>query len=62
VKQVLIPILLLCLAGCNTFKAAQGNTSSDRVVGGMKQDAKAVGETVQRGAQEIGSAVGKALK
>ncbi len=59
------PVLLLLpvfVAACNTYEASKGNTDSNRVVHGMKQDAKAAGETIERGAQGIGDAINKALK
>ncbi len=58
-------VLLLILMGvsaCNTYKAAEGKTSTERVMGGVKQDASAVGSTIERGANEIGTAINKALK
>ncbi len=62
-KRLLVaPLILLNFAACNTYKAAQGDTSSSRVVGGMKQDAKATGETIERGVHGVGEALGKALK
>ena len=53
---------VLMLAGCNTFQAMKGSTSKERVMGGVKKDAKATGDTVERGAHEVGSALGKAFK
>lgn len=50
------------LSGCATWQAAQGPTSSHKVVGGIKQDAKAAGDTVGRAAREIGDAINKAVK
>ena len=47
---------VLMLAGCNTFQA------KDRGIVGGKKDAKATGDTVERGAHEVGSALGKAFK
>jgi len=55
-------VVLFSVSACNTYKAAQGNTSSNRVVGGMKQDAQATGETIERGVHGVGDALGKALK
>ncbi len=62
VRHYLVLLPLFVLAACNTYEASKGNTSSNRVVGGMKQDAKAAGETVERGAHEIGNAINRALK
>ena len=53
---------ILVLAGCNTFHAMKGPTSKERVAEGVKKDAKATGETVERGVHEVGSALGKAFK
>ncbi len=62
-KRLLIALLILLgVSACNTYKAAQGDTSSSRVVGGMKQDAQATGETIERGVHGVGEALGKALK
>jgi predicted small secreted protein len=55
-------IVMFSISACNTYKAAQGDTTSNRVVGGMKQDAQATGETIERGVQGVGDALGKALK
>ncbi len=61
-KLSAVLFVLLSVSACNTYKAAQGNTTSNRVVGGVKQDAKATGETIERGVQGVGDALGKALK
>lgn len=58
----LLFILVLLLAGCATWQAAQGPTSSRKVVGGIKQDARAAGDTVGRAAREIGDALNSAVK
>ncbi len=61
-KQAVLLLLAYALAACNTYKAAQGSTSSNRVVGGMKEDAKATGDTIERTAHGIGDAINKAVK
>lgn len=50
------------LAGCNTVDAMKTNASKERVAGGVKKDARATGDAVERGAHEVGSALGKAFK
>lgn len=50
------------LAGCNTVDALKNNAPRERVAGGVKKDAKATGDAVERGAHEVGSALGKAFK
>ena len=61
-KLFVLLLILFGVSACNTYKASQGSTSSNRVVGGMKQDAKATGETIERGVHGVGDALGKALK
>jgi predicted small secreted protein len=61
-RRLALLSLSFVVAACNTYAASKGNTSSSRVVGGMKQDAKAAGETIERSAQGIGDAINKALK
>ncbi len=55
-------IAVFMLAGCNTVDAMKNNASRERVVDGVKKDAKATGDAVGRGAHEVGGALGKAFK
>jgi predicted small secreted protein len=55
-------VLAALLTGCNTLHALQGSSSKARVAEGVKKDAKATGDTVERGVHEVGSALGKAFK
>lgn len=55
-------LCLVAMAGCNTYKASEGNTSSKRVVGGVKQDAHEAGNVIERAAHGIGDAINKAVK
>jgi len=54
-------LVLFSLVACNTFQAAKGNTSGGKVMGGVKQDAKVAGDTIEKAAHEVGDALGKAL-
>lgn len=59
---VILLMVAAMLTGCNTFDAMKGSTSKERVAGGVKKDARATGDAVERGAHEVGSALGKAFK
>lgn len=59
---VILLMAALVLVGCNTVEALKGNGSRERVAGGVKKDARATGDAVERGAHEVGSALGKAFK
>ncbi|MDH2916664.1 MAG: hypothetical protein PXX77_07290 [Gallionella sp.] len=61
-RLLVLMVLLFGLSACNTYKAAQGNTTGSRVVGGVKQDAAVAGKTIERAASEIGDALNKTLK
>jgi hypothetical protein len=60
--SAILLIAVFMLVGCNTFESLKGSTSKERVAGGVKKDARATGDVVERGAHEVGSALGKALK
>ncbi|MFA5824477.1 MAG: hypothetical protein WC825_00735 [Gallionellaceae bacterium] len=60
--HAILLMAVFVLAGCNTVDAMKNNASRARVADGVKKDAKATGDAVERGAHEVGSAVGKALK
>ncbi len=56
-------IMLLCgLAACNTYKAAEGNSSGTSLADGVKQDAAAAGKAIEHAATEVGDAINKSLK
>lgn len=55
-------VVVFVIPGCHTFEAMKGNASKERVAEGVKKDAKATGETVERGVHGVGTALGKALK
>lgn len=44
--KILWVLLSLALVGCNTFEASKGDTTTDRVMDGVKKDAKATGEAI----------------
>ncbi|GAB4125711.1 MAG: hypothetical protein Fur0040_08060 [Sideroxydans sp.] len=61
-RSLLLLLSVWMLGGCATWQAVQGPTSSRKVVGGIKQDAKAAGDTVERAAREIGDAINSSVK
>jgi predicted small secreted protein len=60
--RVGLVLLVTLLSACNTYQAARGDTTGTKVAGGMKQDASAVGNTIERAAGEIGDALNKTFK
>ncbi len=58
----ILSMVVFMLVGCSTFESMKGSTSKERVAGGVKKDAKATGDAVERGAHEVGGALGKAFK
>jgi hypothetical protein len=61
-KWAIMLSTIVLLGGCNTYHALEGKTSKERMVGGVRQDAKVTGDTIERGAHEIGDAISKTLK
>jgi len=55
-------IMLSMLTACNTFRAMKGDSTKERMSQGMKKDAKVTGDTIKRGAHEVGRALGSAFK
>jgi hypothetical protein len=44
--KILLTLLSLILVGCNTVEASKGDTTTDRVMEGVKKDAKATGDAI----------------
>ncbi|TAJ77385.1 MAG: hypothetical protein EPO42_10165 [Gallionellaceae bacterium] len=61
-RMIAVLMVVVAMAGCKTYDAMKGNTSKERVASGLKKDAQATGETVERIVHESGQSLGKALK
>jgi len=55
-------ITMLMLTACNTIQSMKGDSTKERVSKGIKKDAKATGDAIERGAHEVGRALGKAFQ